>query len=312
MNYEEDGFIIISGDMREQPVLAYSEVGTFDFEKETLPDGVLSWLIDSAKAIGDIRDKSEITGKSDKTFDTSLVYRNPCEMQKSLGQLASKCDDDGPCQNQYTNYPRLINASWNQGNGFNNTLPNLGCSSTGGRPPSGCVATAIGQVMRYHQYPSGYNWSAMPLSQFGSNDVSILLEDIGTAVNMSYSCGGSGAATADGATALRNTFGYSTASFGNWNHTTTKNEIRAGRPVILAGHTDSSCFLWWCGYQNGHAWVCEGYTSTFHCEIGVQTTHYYMNWGWGGTYNGYYSFNSWKPNGYDFQYNRRMIYNIKP
>ncbi len=125
-------------------------------------------------------------------------------------------------------------------------------------------------------------------------------------------CNNGGAQTADGATALRNTFGYSTASFGSWNHTTTKNEIRAGRPVILAGHTDKSCFLWWCGYQNGHAWVCEGYRSTFYCDIGVQTTHYYMNWGWGGTYNGYYAYNSWKPNGYDFKYNRRMIYNIKP
>ncbi|MGF1558117.1 MAG: C10 family peptidase, partial [Flavobacteriaceae bacterium] len=249
-----------------------------------------------------------------KGYNTSAVYRSPCEMQKSLGNvLSSKCDDDGGgCQNQYWNYGPLINARWNQWNGFNNTLENLGCSSTGGRPPSGCVATAIGQVMRYHQHPSGYNWGAMPLTNLGSNSVSQLLEDIGDAVNMDYSCDGSGAQTADGATALRNTFGYSTASFGSWNHTTTKNEIRAGRPVILAGHTDKSCFLWWCGYQNGHAWVCEGYRSTFYCDIGVQTTHYYMNWGWGGTYNGYYAYNSWKPNGYDFKYNRRMIYNIKP
>lgn len=292
INYEEGGFVVISGDKREQPILAFSDDGTFNFAEEMLPAGVISWLDNTASVIGKIREESiEVVNDVEKSYDTTSIYNTPCEMQKALGNiLASKCGD-GDCQNQYWNYGPYINAQWNQWYGFNNTLDNIGCNSIGGRPPSGCVATAIGQVMRYHQHPDSYNWAAMPLTNSGSNSVSQLLEDIGNAVNMDYSCDGSGAETSDGATALRNTFGYSTASFGNWNHTTTKSEILASRPVILAGHTDKSCFLWWCGYQNGHAWVCEGYRSTFYCEIGVQTTHYYMNWGWGGTYNGYYAYN---------------------
>ncbi len=313
MNYQEGGFVVVSGDKREQPIMAYSNDGNFNFNKQQLPFGLLMWLEETAEAIGKIREETSTEINETQAEYFKNMYRQPCDMMRSMGLSRLPCPDgDGPCDNQYWNYGPLINASWNQWTGFNNTLPNMGCNSNGGRPPSGCVATAIGQVMRYHQHPSGYNWAAMPLGSGGSNEVSQLLEDIGDAVNMDYGCNGSGAQTSDGAGALRNTFGYSSASFSDWNHNTTKNEIRYGRPVVLAGHTDKSCFLWWCGYQNGHAWVCEGYRSTFYCEIGVTTTHYYMNWGWGGSYNGYYAYNSWNPNGYNFKYNKRMLYNIRP
>jgi len=37
-----------------------------------------------------------------------------------------------------------------------------------------------------------------------------------------------------------------------------------------------------------------------------------MNWGWGGSYNGYYSYNNFNPAGTNFNNNKKMIYNIIP
>ncbi|MEX0360186.1 MAG: C10 family peptidase, partial [Allomuricauda sp.] len=128
----------------------------------------------------------------------------------------------------------------------------------------------------------------------------------GTAVNMDYACDGSGAQTESGVTALKNTFGYSSASFGGVNYTTIENEIKFGRPVGMAGHKVKDCFLWWCGYKDGHAWVCEGYSVYGTCYS--VSTHYYMNWGWNGLYNGSYANNG----DTNYKYNKRMLYNIKP
>lgn len=314
-NYREGGFIIISGDKRVQPILAYSEEGDFNLDKKQIPSGLLGWLEETSKGITKLRTDYK---KSEPTISpkTKKLYE-PCPLQYAISEntsLNSKCEEPNPndCENSYVSYGPLIGSKWNQWTGFNNLLQNIGCNSYQGKPPSGCVATAIGQIMRFHQFPNSYDWQNMTLSNQGSNEISRLLRDIGYAVNMEYNCNFSGAYTNEGVTALKNTFGYSFASFGDWNHSTVKSEIIAGRPVILAGHNDKDCFLWWCSYEDGHAWVCEGIKSNYYCEIGVQYNYYYMNWGWGGTYNGFFSYGSWNPEGYNFKYNKHMLYYIAP
>ncbi|MBO0321674.1 C10 family peptidase [Muricauda sp. CAU 1633] len=312
INYTEGGFILISADKRTQPILGYSENNTFVLDSEKLPQGLIGWLEETSIDIGNLRRSfTASTG-----IPTRTLY-NPCPMQQLVNpypNLNSKCFNQGgnECNDSHTYYGPLINSEWNQWDGFNNLLPGMGCNSNGGRPPSGCVATAIGQVMRYYQFPNSYNWGNMPISNQGSNEASELLRDIGSGLNMNYNCNGSSAQTSDGVSLLKNMFGYSSASFGVSDHATIKNEIIAGRPVVLAGYNDKDCFLWWCGYDSGHAWVCEGYKSHFYCDISTQFTYYYMNWGWGGTYNGYYGYNSWNPGNYNFKYNKRMIFDISP
>src|SRR5690606_39092040 len=274
-NYKEGGFLIVSADKRTEPILGFSEKGSFNFDSEYLPNGVVSWLEETAESIGTIRNDSY-----DIQTNTGIsLYAMPCEIQKLVSQNvwpASKCiEDPGDCEDEHNYYGPLMNSSWNQGNGFNNLLMDMGCNSIGGRPPSGCVATALGQVMRYYQSASNYNWSNMPLGNSGSNEISRLLSDVGSAVNMDYDCNGSGANTGVGVNALINIFGYASASFGDWNHNKTTSELRAGRPVILAGNTDKNCFLWWCGYEGGHAWVVEGYNSHYYCDTGVGYSYYF-------------------------------------
>lgn len=325
-NYHEGGFIIISGDKRSQPILAYSNENNFDFSNREIPSGLLWWLEEATINILKIRNNSE--EGSTNNHSTKELYE-PCPMQMAISEnisLNSKCGGPNPGEEPNCNdihnyygpligskwYGPLIGSKWSQWSGFNNYLPNMGCESYQGKPPSGCVATAIGQVMRYYQYPNSYVWQNMPLTSAGSNEISQLLKDIGTAVQMNYNCTGSGAHTENGVDALKNIFDYSSASYGTWNHSTVKGEIISGRPVILAGYNDKDCFLWWCGYEDGHAWVCEGFRSHYYCELGIQSTYYYMNWGWGGSYNGYYGYNSWNPSTFNFKYNKRMLYNIKP
>lgn len=52
----------------------------------------------------------------------------------------------------------------------------------------------------------------------------------------------------------------------------------------------------------GHAWVGDGYSRGKVCPSGDYYTSIHMNWGWNGTYNGYYAFNNFNPG--DSEYNR--------
>jgi len=73
------------------------------------------------------------------------------------------------------------------------------------------------------------------------------------------------------------------------------------------------------------AMVCDGFRRNFYCIYdnygnligGVEYLYLHMNWGWyEGEANGWYAFNNFNPtvNGttYTFNYDRKMVYNIKP
>ncbi len=178
-----------------------------------------------------------------------------------------------------------------------------------GRAWTGCVATAMAQVMKHHKHPTNYNWSDMPNS-YGNTYISSLMRDIGDAVGMKYTCDASKAYADDIAPALKNTFGYNSASYADYDYNTVKSELNHSRPVILTGGRKTGGWIF-SQYEDGHAWVCDGYSLTvFPCWGSMLTFH--MNWGWGGTYNGWYGFLNFNPGDYTFNYKRKMVYNIKP
>jgi hypothetical protein len=70
---------------------------------------------------------------------------------------------------------------------------------------------------------------------------------------MDWGCDGSSASTEDEvASSFRNDFGYSTASYADYNHTTVQQQLRWNRPVILKGGRNTG---WWIFgvYSDGHA-----------------------------------------------------------
>lgn len=199
--------------------------------------------------------------------------------------------------------PLLGNLAWGQGKPYNALTPKV----DGNQSPTGCVATALAQVMRYHCWPANgigkgvytingknkktvsidghsYNWTTMHNS-YGSTTsteenyaVARLLYDVGVAARMSYGKWESSAYSAYAATALIENFSYSRAlrAMNRMYHTSDEweaaiqEELQAKRPVYYAGGSPGG----------GHAFVCDGYDGK---------SLYHINWGWNGLSNGYYA-----------------------
>ncbi|WP_158993327.1 C10 family peptidase [Mucilaginibacter sp. L196] len=265
---------------------------------------------------------------------------------KTSSTTNSKSVDNVPavtCQPTNSDYivGPLLQTAWAQGEPYNYLCP-IGQYSAG-HTPTGCVATAMAQVMYYWKYPSNYNWNIMPIvSNFepinypGNQDVAQLMLDIGYSVDMQYNDNGSN--PVDGfldppiscTTALKNTFHYSSSSEGSYDENKVQVNLNAGQPVLLSASTDNHPFLYWNWGDDGHEWVCDGYneSSFTYCMYGPTGPEYgesfvtlHMNWGWNeagepSDVDGWYNINDWTVQNGDitevFQYNAAMTYNIHP
>ena len=214
----------------------------------------------------------------------------------------------------------LLQSQWGQLGGYKVN----GC-------PAGCVAVAIGQIMRYHKYPTLYNWNAMAYTYPTSTTVSFF-EEIGRKVNMIYTDSTSSATTP----AARNAFvqyGYNQANIINHTQGRTIGELSKSRPVYMRGNDSKNP-----NKSEGHAWVCDGYkiidsfeeisimvlnrmSSTripsYTCVYNGNTNntinrYFHMNWGWSGSSDGYFYEEGVDPSIYSFSINRQDIVDIFP
>lgn len=318
INYEGGGFAVVSADKRTLSILAYSDKSVF--RTDTVPSGVDEWLNSTKLEIEEVR-KQNIPYKGQdkialfKTTNTNFSVKaepecNPC------------------CVDEFEEVLPLIQTTWGQSGGYNNLMPQLSCvpSYNNGRAYTGCVATAMAQIIRYHQYPANwYNYTSMPnfvdswnMFSAGTNEIAKIMYDAATAVNAKYTCEGTGADTQeDVAAAFENFFGYSTSAnyldySGTSNYDAVKNELRANRPVIFRGGRNDS---WWIFpvYKDGHAWVSDGFQRSFFCNSG-EYLYFHMNWGWdpNNSYNGWYGFNDFTPGDNTFNYKSGVVVGIKP
>ena len=309
-NFKENGgFVIVSAEQKAHPILAYSDEGKF--VKENAPEGILSWISATKSNIDNVRKT-----KSDKAVLAKGEWQVAASKYKITPMLKPPPDDPG-CRifdTIWYNIGPLLQTTWDQGCGYNDYCPAGSEWFLCYHCPTGCVATAMGQVMRYWQTPSTYNWSTMPNSN-GNADIATLMANIGTAVNMSYTSLSSGAFANSIVPAFQNTFGYSSASLINYGSTSYNSLIyeiaNFQRPVLLLGVD---------GNAGGHCWVCDGtlQQGSYWCDesniqVGVQFDLFHMNWGWGGQCNGWFVYDNWAPgNGNNFQYYRQAVINIHP
>jgi hypothetical protein len=204
----------------------------------------------------------------------------------------------------------LMQTLWNQAPYYNDLCP--------GGSVTGCVATAMAQIMKYWNYPAtgsgfhsynhetygtlsanfgstSYLWSSMPNSVNSVNTaVAELMYQVGVSVDMSYSPEVSGAyvitaqspVTNCSEYALKTYFGYKNTLQGvqriNYDEkqwiSLMKTEINAKRPILYAGF----------GSGGGHCFVADGYD-------GNEFIHF--NWGWGGAFDGFFQINALNPSG---------------
>lgn len=223
-NYQNGGFAIIAADNRNTPILAFSETNSFKNDTLNFPEAMKNWFNFQKEVHSKIRKenkKQTLLSKHQWDFANNKVSDNTKLSTKKQTLTAI----DYPPEyyaNQCFSSPSqqlkpLLTTKWGQDYGYNSLVP-LNCPSHfTGKAYTGCVATAMAQIMKYYKMPSSYNWNNMP-DNGGTTDVAILMRDIGKAVNMDYGCEGSGAdSEKEIASSLINDFKYKNASVSDYN-----------------------------------------------------------------------------------------------
>lgn len=273
VNFKKDrGFIVLAADRRAYPILAYSTKGKIDLKN--LRTGLSEWLYNQQVYVENIENVSY-----QKISLNKMVW-------EELESIPSGVPDPEPNPDfpttTITIKGPLLSTKWGQRCGYNSMCPPTSDGPCG-FSVTGCLATAMAQIMKYHNYPTDYNWSSMP-NTYGNLEVARLMRDIGDAVNMKYGGASSSADTPEEARdAFVNNFGYSSsAKYIEYNGSQSKVEqqINWGHPVLMRGGEKK----YWADvipyYGGGHAWVCHGYKRVDYEFEGVQTSSYlylYMN-----------------------------------
>lgn len=326
-NYQNGGFAIIAADNRNAPILAFSETNSFDTDTLKFPDGLKDWFNLQKEIHSKIKKENKKQSLQAKQQWFEVIAPLAAKNKLSAKEQAMMAIDYPPeyYANQCFSSPTvevkpLLTTEWGQGLGYNLLIPFTCPTNSGGHAPTGCVATAMAQVMKYHRMPSKYNWSNMP-DFGGTTDTAILMRDIGRAVKMDYGCDGSSAYNDEIAPSFRFDFNYKSASVSEYNWQVVVNDLKASKPVILSGGRKQGGIpidLNW--YSDGHAWVCDGFLQTYSSyknsstntcvEYGMLTLH--MNWGWIGRYNGYFYFDNFNPYNSTYNFKVKMYTNILP
>lgn len=301
---DSGGFVIVAGDDRIKPILGYTQEGVFDFSN--LPRGLAKLMFEYKKGIREIVAQNH--QPSELTIDkwANLIKE---------AYLAEKSATVGP----------LTETTWSQRPYYNVDFPD--------NSPSGCVATCVAQIMKYHNHPikgegqssynhsnygtlsanhaeKTFNWTQMPnsLSYYSSQEekeeISDLMWHIGVSINMNYGPDGSGAYPYRVRYALQDHFGYkktmshiyrSSYSLEGWQNIM-KDELDQSRVVFHAGFCPDP--------EAGHAFVIDGYD---------QDDLFHVNWGWSGSYDGWFEINNLNPGGtYTWNQGQSAIIGITP
>ena len=281
-NSERGGFVIASADERALPILGYSDKGTINWQQ--MPDNMRAWLINYSQAIQALGDAK--LGLGEQPTNTGRVAIEP-----------------------------LLKTQWNQYSPYWNKCPYK--KDLGRMCLTGCVATAMAQVMNYHQWPKDacqavpaydvgfapdidhydevpattFDWDNMLPTYEGVSStetqqeaVATLMRYCGQGVQMLY---GTYVSSTDGgliADALKLYFDYN------------PNLFYASRTYYGIDEWEDMIYqelaanrpVPYCGQtdQGGHSFVCDGYDGNglFH-----------INWGWGGEADGYFSLSVLNP-----------------
>ena len=299
---QSNGFVIVSGDDRLNPIVGYSTNAVSD----EMPPALTAWLEEYSEYVNDIRD-GKVVPLLNNTRETSTHIE-----------------------------PMLVTA-WDQVAPYNNMCPIL---DNGKRAYTGCGNTATTQVMRFHKWPASpiadvewennitgevefcelkshvYDWDNMlynytsEYSEAQGNAVARLMVDFGKASKSVYMPGMTGNNSPNIAYALVNVFDYSPDLFIAKRSDYTYEEYIA----LIRENLNNRQPIVYCGYgqnlETGHGFVCDGID---------ENNLLHIDWGWNGVFNGYFDIAIMEPEGngiggFSDRYNvsQHAIVNIKP
>ena len=289
------GFTIVSGDDSMPAILGYSDSGAF--VAEDMPENMRAWLNSYIRQA---------------EYVVSGGYRPGAEKADTRKDVAP-----------------ILTAEWDQDAPYYDLCPMQGSKRT----YTGCVATAMAQVMHHFQWPEQakgtcyfngqnyvlstiYEWDRM-LDKYKNGNytdaqgqaVAQLMFDCGRSVDMIYGTDGSAAMSHTMQPAMINNFSYDEGvSYSERRYFTDEEwldlmytEMAEGRPVLYGGTSDSG----------GHQFVADGYK---------QGGFFHINWGWSGVCNGYYLLDALAPSeqgigggsgGESFDYDQDAVFGIR-
>lgn len=296
----ESGYIIVSADDVAAPLLGYSDSGVFNANK--VSPQLRYWLDFYASEI-------------------KYAAEHPNAAPYSAAQRPNRAA-----------IAPLVKTQWNQSAPYNNDCPMY----EGERSVTGCVATAMAQAMKYHNWPEKgkgsnsytsngqtisldfstitFDWNNMTDTYGAASTaeenaaVAKLMYACGVSVDMDYTSDESGASSMEIAPALYKYFDYSPAMtqpqrafYGliDWENMV-YGQLEQGLPVLYGGQSN----------EGGHQFVCDGYSSD---------GYFHFNWGWAGESDGYYLLSALDPmtqgiggSTTGFNYDQGIVINMQP
>jgi len=277
VNNGNSGYMLLAADDVATPLLGYSDNGAVSFD--SIPPSMKEWISEYSRQIA--------------------------AAVKSGGRVAG-----APRALGRESLPPLVLTRWNQDSPYNNQCPTLNGRAT----YTGCVATAMAQVMKSHRWPeqpsgsNSYDWSkggkTLSMSFDGitfdwdnmcdrytgsetyaqKNAVATLMKCCGYAAQMNYGTDASGANSLNATAGLVNNLGYDKGvrylsrdnySLSEWTDML-YDELLQGYPLYYDGSG-----------TGGHAFVIDGYNEP--------DGFFHVNWGWGGQSDGYFQITTLDP-----------------
>lgn len=325
----KNSFVIISGDDRVQPVLAYSTESAFIQPKENdtnYASNVYGLLAEYEKSIRQI--KEDNTKSSAKVSQHWQNLLQGSELPKSNTAVVAP----------------LMTTTWGQGWPYNADCPTTSGGSNG-HVWTGCVPTAMAQIIHYNNknessyqgvgsysyqyggYPETtaefgntiYDMNSMPdavsdISDPGASEIAKLNYHAAVGCRAMWGSGSTGVSfninstpilcdipmlalvqnylpLAASAKWIYKNSQYDTVPDAVW-HTLLQNELVNNRVIYYRGSG-----------SGGHAWVCDGVD---------ENEMYHFNFGWDGDYNGYYLINLVNPGGLSYSDDPLIIIGLSP
>lgn len=300
-NKPEGGWMIVSADDVAAPVIGFSDSGAFD--PVNIPDNLRGWL--------------ELC--SEEILSASAAGAEP------YVRTASRADSREQIN-------PLVGTWWDQGSPYNNFCP----LSSGRSTYTGCVATAMAQIMKYHNWPDkagdnasfSYSWNGETISADFSNfefdwanmsanyyygytytqaqtdAVAKLMQACGYSLRMRYGSDASAAYSEQVGNALVTYFRYDAGIHNEFRNYYSSSEWEN---MIYENLKNVGPMVYWGG---AHCFVCDGYRPD---------GYFHFNWGWSGMSDGYFLLSMLKPtnlgtgagNG-DYTNNQGALLGIKP
>ena len=302
----ENAFVVVSGDKSAQPVLAYIDHQLYNESDEVAPFRM--WIDHYANQIAQIKRENIVQPQLAAQWEAILA-----------GAPAFRSGDS---------IAPMMLSKWDQGEYYNYYCPRDPAGDNG-RVVTGCVATAMAQLIYYFRFPESgvgsysytdenygvqsadygnahYDFNAMcDVPTCINTEISKLIYHCGVGVDMVYGPNGSGMYNHSAARVLRTYFKYSPETEYLYRDSTDLNW-----DSVIVSHLQRRIPMYYAGWSlpniNGHGFICDGYKT-------VDSAYYFhFNFGWSGYMDGYFYTNSLFVGSSNFNLAQELIINAYP